>query len=212
MRRRRARWPSVAATVAHAAPATPAPARPAGRRRLRRADQAEGPVAAAADDGRRRCTSPATRRSALILRDRASAATCRPAAPGAVNHWYDRDIDARMARTADRPVPSGRVAPRAALCVRHRPGGAVVRCWLSRPSTSLAAVAGAVGLPRLHARLHGLAQAPHAAEHRHRRRRGRRAAARRLGRGHRRAHGHGRSTCSRSSSSGRRRTSGRCRC
>jgi heme o synthase len=34
---------------------------------------------------------------------------------GAVNHWYDRDIDARMARTADRPVASGRVAPRAAL-------------------------------------------------------------------------------------------------
>ena len=34
---------------------------------------------------------------------------------GAVNHWYDRDIDAAMARTADRPVPSGRVAPRAAL-------------------------------------------------------------------------------------------------
>src|SRR5881628_2332957 len=34
---------------------------------------------------------------------------------GAVNHWYDRDIDAQMARTADRPVPSGRVAPGAAL-------------------------------------------------------------------------------------------------
>jgi protoheme IX farnesyltransferase len=34
---------------------------------------------------------------------------------GAVNHWFDRDIDAQMARTATRPVPSGRVAPRAAL-------------------------------------------------------------------------------------------------
>ncbi len=34
---------------------------------------------------------------------------------GAVNHWYDRDIDLAMARTADRPVPSGRVAPTAAL-------------------------------------------------------------------------------------------------
>ena len=34
---------------------------------------------------------------------------------GAVNHWYDRDIDAAMSRTADRPVPSGRVSPRAAL-------------------------------------------------------------------------------------------------
>src|SRR5438874_8955300 len=34
---------------------------------------------------------------------------------GAVNHWFDRDLDGRMARTANRPVPSGRVAPRAAL-------------------------------------------------------------------------------------------------
>jgi protoheme IX farnesyltransferase len=34
---------------------------------------------------------------------------------GAVNHWYDRDIDLQMERTADRPVPSGRVSPRAAL-------------------------------------------------------------------------------------------------
>jgi protoheme IX farnesyltransferase len=34
---------------------------------------------------------------------------------GAVNHAYDRDIDARMARTADRPVPSGRVSARAAM-------------------------------------------------------------------------------------------------
>jgi len=34
---------------------------------------------------------------------------------GAVNHWFDRDIDARMARTASRPIPSGRVRPGAAL-------------------------------------------------------------------------------------------------
>ncbi len=34
---------------------------------------------------------------------------------GAVNHYYDRDIDATMSRTASRPVPSGRVSPRAAL-------------------------------------------------------------------------------------------------
>jgi heme o synthase len=34
---------------------------------------------------------------------------------GAVNHWFDRDIDAQMARTATRPIPSGRVAPNAAL-------------------------------------------------------------------------------------------------
>src|SRR3954447_14316899 len=34
---------------------------------------------------------------------------------GAINHWFDRDIDARMERTADRPVASGRIAPAAAL-------------------------------------------------------------------------------------------------
>jgi heme o synthase len=34
---------------------------------------------------------------------------------GAVNHWFDRDIDAQMARTANRPVPAGRIAPGAAL-------------------------------------------------------------------------------------------------
>jgi heme o synthase len=34
---------------------------------------------------------------------------------GAVNHFYDRDIDARMARTATRPIPAGRVSPAAAL-------------------------------------------------------------------------------------------------
>ena len=34
---------------------------------------------------------------------------------GAVNHYYDRDIDARMKRTASRPIPAGRVSPRSAL-------------------------------------------------------------------------------------------------
>jgi protoheme IX farnesyltransferase len=34
---------------------------------------------------------------------------------GAINHYWDRDIDGRMARTADRPIPSGRVSPGAAL-------------------------------------------------------------------------------------------------
>src|SRR4051794_14893747 len=33
----------------------------------------------------------------------------------AFNHYYDRDIDAAMPRTATRPVPAGRVSPRAAL-------------------------------------------------------------------------------------------------
>jgi heme o synthase len=34
---------------------------------------------------------------------------------GAVNHYYDRDIDAKMKRTASRPIPAGRIAPRSAL-------------------------------------------------------------------------------------------------
>ena len=34
---------------------------------------------------------------------------------GAVNHWYDRDIDSQMERTASRPIPAGRISPRAAL-------------------------------------------------------------------------------------------------
>jgi len=33
---------------------------------------------------------------------------------GAINHAFDRDIDASMVRTAQRPVPSGRVSPAAA--------------------------------------------------------------------------------------------------
>jgi protoheme IX farnesyltransferase len=36
-------------------------------------------------------------------------------AAGALNMWYDADIDALMARTADRPVPAGRVRPGEAL-------------------------------------------------------------------------------------------------
>ena len=36
-------------------------------------------------------------------------------AAGALNMWYDADIDARMERTAKRPIPVGRVAPGEAL-------------------------------------------------------------------------------------------------
>ena len=36
-------------------------------------------------------------------------------ASGALNMWYDADIDAVMSRTASRPVPSGRVLPQQAL-------------------------------------------------------------------------------------------------
>ncbi len=36
-------------------------------------------------------------------------------ASGALNMWYDADIDAVMSRTATRPIPSGRVQPQEAL-------------------------------------------------------------------------------------------------
>ena len=36
-------------------------------------------------------------------------------AAGAINMWYERDIDALMARTCDRPLPAGRMDPGAAL-------------------------------------------------------------------------------------------------
>jgi protoheme IX farnesyltransferase len=36
-------------------------------------------------------------------------------ASGALNMWYDRDIDALMSRTANRPIPRGRVSPEEAL-------------------------------------------------------------------------------------------------
>ena len=36
-------------------------------------------------------------------------------ASGAINMWYDRDIDAVMTRTRNRPIPAGRIAPESAL-------------------------------------------------------------------------------------------------
>ena len=38
-------------------------------------------------------------------------------ASGAINQWYDRDIDAIMTRTKDRPIPSGRVQSEEALAL-----------------------------------------------------------------------------------------------
>ena len=38
-------------------------------------------------------------------------------AAGCINMWYERDLDALMARTANRPLPAGRVAPDDALAL-----------------------------------------------------------------------------------------------
>ena len=101
---------------------SPRAGRAAGRPRLRRADQAEGPVAAAADDGhddvrrRRPVGRPRPRHAARRLLSAGGA--------GAVNHWYDRDIDAADGAHG-RPAGAQRAAsrPRAALifgCVARR--------------------------------------------------------------------------------------------
>ena len=84
-----------------------------GPPRLPDADQAEGPVAAAVDHGdddvRRR--RPLARLVFLTCLGGALSA----GGAGAINHAVDRDIDRTMARTADRPVASGRVSPAAAI-------------------------------------------------------------------------------------------------
>jgi protoheme IX farnesyltransferase len=41
--------------------------------------------------------------------------TVAAGAAGVMNMWYDRDIDALMRRTANRPIPAGRIAPDEAL-------------------------------------------------------------------------------------------------
>jgi protoheme IX farnesyltransferase len=66
---------------------------------------------------------------------------------GAVNHWYDRDIDAQMARTASRPIPAGRVSPRAALIYGCALAfGSFVLMWLTlNLLAALLAFAGFVG-------------------------------------------------------------------
>ncbi len=89
---------------------------------------------------------------------------------GAINHYIDRDIDARMGRTRGRPIVSGRIEPIQRPGLRNRPRRAGHRaalghrqCPRRRPRDGRAA--------RLRPALHGVAEAQNAAEHRHRRRR-----------------------------------------
>ena len=58
-------------------------------------------------------------------------------AAGAINMWYERDIDALMHRTRRRPIPDGRIEPGAALAFGVALGSAsVILMWLA---TNLAA-------------------------------------------------------------------------
>jgi len=53
-------------------------------------------------------------------------------ASGALNMWWDADIDALMRRTANRPIPAGKVAPSEALAIGVALSGfSVVLLWLA---------------------------------------------------------------------------------
>ena len=108
---------------------------------------------------------------------------------GAINHAIDRDIDRQMARTAE---PAGRL--RADLAGRRDRLRDAARLRLLRPPGADRQPAGGGALAerplRLRLRLHALAEAGDAAEHRDRGRRRGGAPAGRLGGGHRRAQRH----------------------
>jgi protoheme IX farnesyltransferase len=66
---------------------------------------------------------------------------------GAVNHVYDRDIDARMARTAQRPVASGRISPQAGMafgCTLAALGALELALWVN-PLAAALSFSGFVG-------------------------------------------------------------------
>ena len=124
------------------------------------------------------------------------AITVGAGASGALNMWYDADIDAVMRRTAKRPIPMGRVTPSEALAF------GLTLAALSVFTLGIVANWLAAGAARLHdlllyRRLFDVAEARDAAEHRHRRRRRRLSADGRLRRRHRHiCHGRA-SRCSR---------------
>ena len=131
---------------------------------------------------------------------------------GAINHYIEREH--RRAHGAHRRAArwsSGRIEPRRGARLRDHARGRRVRAALDH-GQRLTAALGDGGAARLRLRLHALAEAAHAAEHRARRSGGRGAAAGRLGGRDGRPHPRGALARSRSSSSGHRRTSGRSRC
>ena len=61
--------------------------------------------------------APITMSSLLLGAISLFAIAAGAGASGAINQWYDRDIDAVMKRTKDRPIPSGRVQSEEALAL-----------------------------------------------------------------------------------------------
>ena len=102
--------------------------------------------------------------------------------------WYERDLDALMARTANRPLPAGRVAPDDALGL-----GVLLSIFsvlLMAVSTNFVAAALLAAAILFYVFIYTVWLKPYAAEHRDRRRRRRLPADDRLGRRHRRRLGH----------------------
>ncbi len=68
-------------------------------------------------------------------------------AAGVFNHWYDRDIDAAMTRTADRPIPAGRISERAALtfCAVLLVGAMAILGLVVNPLTAAMSFCGFIG-------------------------------------------------------------------
>lgn len=54
------------------------------------------------------------------------------AGAGAVNHYFDRDIDAQMKRTAWRPIPAAGAMPAARRCGCTSPRSPISRCCSRR--------------------------------------------------------------------------------
>ena len=66
-------------------------------------------------------------------------------AAGAINMWYDRDIDAVMRRTARRPIPDGRIAPGAALSFGVLLAvGSVTVMWMVTNTVAAVVLAGSI--------------------------------------------------------------------
>ncbi len=66
-------------------------------------------------------------------------------AAGAINMWYDRDIDAKMRRTARRPIPAGRIQPGEALGFGViLAAGSVLVMWLATNAVATVVLAGSI--------------------------------------------------------------------
>ena len=72
--------------------------------------------------------------------------TVAAGAAGAINMWFDRDIDAVMHRTRNRPIPGGRIAPEAALSYGiFLAGAAVMVMYLATNAAAAAVLALSIG-------------------------------------------------------------------